>query len=147
MNSNSDFDYYDKTPIAIGYSTSINRAHVFAIEENEFIARHQFRSAIIFTGFWLSYCWWLSERYRFDFGRYTTFVRLLFCLVHVLTVWRFFQYIIKIIYRIHRFTLHLRATVPRHLTVVLLSLVLFILLTFVLNFKTFLREAFAIVDQ
>ena len=147
MDPNCEFYSSDKIPFAIAYQSTVNEAPLLALEENEFIARNQLRSAIIFSGFWLSYCWWLSERYHFDFGRYTTLIRLLFCLVHVLTVWKFFQYVIKIIYRFYRFTRRLRAAIPRHLTVILLSLVLFLLLTLVLHFKKFLREAFAIIDK
>ena len=136
----------DTIPIAVSHRSTPTIAHLLAAEENEFVARHQFRSALIFSGLWLSYCWWLAEQYQFDFGRYTTIIRLLFCIVHVLTVWKFFQYIIKVAFRLHRVTRRIRAAIPRHLTMVLLSLVLFALLTFVLHFKKFLREAFAIVD-
>lgn len=147
MEANNIYDSSDKIPIAISYpnSTPVKRSSRVE-EENEFVARNQFRLALIFSGIWLSYCWWLSERYRFDFGRYTNFVRLLFCIVHVLTVWKLFQYIIKVAFRFYRLTRRLRAALPRHLTFIGLSLVLFLLLTFVLHFKQFLREAFAIVD-
>jgi hypothetical protein len=85
--------YYSTDKIAIPYQTT---SRLSTTEENEFLARNQFRLAFIFSGLWLSYCWWLSERYHFDFGRYTIVIRLLFCLIHVLTVWKFFQYIIKL---------------------------------------------------
>ena len=146
MDSSDDVYYSDKIPIALPYQSTTSIAHLLTIEENEFLARNQFRSALIFSGFWLSYCWWLSERFHFDFGRYTTLVRLLFCLLHVLTVWNFFQYMIRVAYRIYRFTRRIRAALPRHLTMIVLSMVLFLLLTFVLSFKKFLKEAFAIVD-
>jgi len=146
MDTTNIYDSSDKIPIAISYQTTQSIKRLSTTEENEFIARNQFRLALIFSGLWLSYCWWLSERYRFDFGRYTTIIRLLFCIIHVLTVWKFFQYIIKIAFRLYRLTRRIRAALPRHLTMIALSLVLFALLTFVLNFKQFLREAFAIVD-
>ncbi|CAF0778266.1 unnamed protein product [Rotaria sp. Silwood1] len=146
MDTTNAYDSSDKIPIAIPYQLTTSLARLSITEENEFVARNQFRLALVFSGLWLSYCWWLSERYRFDFGRYTTIIRLLFCIVHVLTVWKFFQYIIKVAYRLYRFTKRLRAAIPRHLTMIVLSLVLFALLTFVLNFKQFLRDAFAIVD-
>jgi hypothetical protein len=146
MDSTSIHDSSDKIPVAISYQTEASIKRLSTTEENEFVSRNQFRLAFIFSGLWLSYCWWLSERYHFDFGRYTTIVRLLFCIVHVLTVWKFFQYIIKLTFRLYRLTRRLRAALPRHLTIIGLSLVLFVLLTFVLHFKQFLREAFAIVD-
>ena len=146
MDSNDGYYSLDKNAITIPYQPLVSVARSFVNEENDFVARNQFRSALIFSGLWLSYCWWLSERYHFDFGRYTTIVRLLFCLLHVLTVWKFFQYIIKLVFRLYCFTRRIRAVIPRHLTIIILSLVLFLLMTFVLNFKQFLREAFAIVD-
>jgi hypothetical protein len=146
MDTTNIYDSSDKIPIAISYQTTTPIKRLSTTEENEFVARNQFRLALIFSGLWLSYCWWLSERYRFDFGRYTTIIRLLFCIIHVLTVWKFFQYMIKIAFRLYRLTRRIRAALPRHLTMIALSLVLFALLTFVLNFKQFLREAFAIVD-
>lgn len=146
MDATNLYDLSNKIPIAIPYQSTTPITRCSAVDANEFVARNQFRLAFIFSGLWLSYCWWLSERYRFDFGRYTTIVRLLFCILHVLTVWKFFQYIIKVAYRLYRLTRRIRAALPRHLTMVGLSLVLFALLTFVLNFKQFLREAFAIVD-
>ncbi len=146
MDTTNIHDSSDKIPVSISYPTTAPIKRLSTTEENEFITRNQFRLALVFSGLWLSYCWWLSERYRFDFGRYTTIVRLLFCIVHVLTVWKFFQYIIKIAFRLYHLTRRLRAALPRHLTIIGLSLVLFALLTFVLHFKQFLREAFAIVD-
>lgn len=146
MDTTNIYDSSDKIPVAISYQTPPPIKRLSTTEENEFVARNQFRLALIFSGIWLSYCWWLSERYRFDFGRYTIIIRLLFCIIHVLTVWKFFQYIIKIAFRLYQFTRRIRTALPRHLTMIALSLVLFALLTFVLNFKQFLREAFAIVD-
>ncbi len=146
MESTNIYESFDKIPIAISYPTAVPIKRLSTAEENEFVSRNQFRLALIFSGLWLSYCWWLSERYRFDFGRYTIIVRLLFCIIHVLTAWKFFQYLIKIAFRLHRLTRRLRATLPHHLTIIGLSLVLFALLTFVLHFKQFVREAFAIVD-
>jgi hypothetical protein len=146
MDSNNLYETSNKIPIALPYQSAAPIVRLSTTEENEFIARNQFRLAFVFSGLWLSYCWWLSERYRFDFGRYTTLIRLLFCVLHVLTVWKFFQYIIKIAFRLFRLTRRIRAALPRHLTIIGLSFVLFALLTFVLNFKQFLREAFAIVD-
>ncbi|CAF0728507.1 unnamed protein product [Adineta steineri] len=145
MDTNNIYDSSNK--IALSYQSSTSILPLSTTEENEFINRNQFRLAFVFSGLWLSYCWWLSERYRFDFGRYTTIIRLLFCVLHVLTVWKFFQYIIKLAFRLYRLTRRIRANLPRHLTLIGLSLLLFALLTFVLNFKEFLREAFAIVDQ
>lgn len=136
----------NKIPVAIPYQPTASSALRARAEENEFIARNQFRLAFAFSGLWLSYCWWLSERYRFDFGQYTVAVRLLFCVLHVLTVWKFFQYATRIAFRACRLTRRLRASLPRHLMIIGLSLLLFALLTFVLHFKQFLREAFAIVD-
>lgn len=144
--NNNIYDSSDKIPVAISYPTPVPVKRSSRIEENEFLARNQFRLAFIFSGLWLSYCWWLSERYQFDFGRYTNIVRLLFCIVHVLTVWKLFQYMIKIAFRLYRLTRRLRAALPRHLTMIGLTLVLFLLLTFVLHFKQVVREAFAIVD-
>jgi hypothetical protein len=146
MDTSNIYDSSEKNPIAIPYQSTALLTHLSITEENEFIARNQLRLALIFSGLWLSYCWWLSERYHFDFGRYTTIIRLLFCVLHVLTVWKFFQYIIKVAFRLYRLTRRIRAAIPRHLTIIALSFVLFGLLTFVLNFKQFLREAFAIVD-
>jgi hypothetical protein len=146
MDTTNLYDSSGEIPITISYQTTPPIKRLSTTEENEFISRNQFRLALVFSGLWLSYCWWLSERYRFDFGRYTIIVRLLFCIIHVLTVWKFFQYIIKIAFRLYRLTTRIRAALPRHLTMIGLSLVLFALLTFVLNFKQFLREAFAIVD-
>ncbi|CAF3790082.1 unnamed protein product [Rotaria magnacalcarata] len=139
-------DSSNKIPIAIPYRSTALKPRLSTAEANEFVARNQFRLALVFSGIWLSYCWWLSERYRFDFGQYTTIIRLLFCVIHVLTVWKFFQYIIKIAFRLYGLSKRIRAALPRHLTMIVLSLVLFALLTFVLNFKQFLRDAFAIVD-
>jgi hypothetical protein len=146
MDCNQDYDGNERIPIALSYSSTSPVNNRLAIEENEFIARNQFRLALTFSGLWLSYCWWLSERYHFDFGRYTTIARLIFCLLHVLTVWKFFQYMIKVAFRLHRFTRRIQDAVPRHLTIIVLSLVLFLLLTFVIHFKQFLRDAFAVVD-
>ena len=140
------YDSADKIPISIACQSGSSISRLSTTEENEFIARNQFRLALVFSGLWLSYCWWLSERYRFSFGRYTNIIRLLFCVLHVLTVWKIFQYIIKIAFRLHRLSGRIRAALPRYLTMIVLSFVLFALLTFVLNFKQFLREAFAIVD-
>ncbi|CAF1028522.1 unnamed protein product [Adineta ricciae] len=138
----------NKIPIAIPYpsTTRVETLTTTDEEENDFISRNQFRLAFVFSGLWLSYCWWLSERYRFDFGQYTIAIRLLFCVLHVLTVWKIFQYMMRIAFRLHRLTRRLRASLPQHLMMIGLSLFLFGLLTFVLNFKQFLREAFAIVD-
>lgn len=147
MHSNDDYHYSDRIPIAISYQSPASVAHLLTIEENDFLTRNQFRSALVFSALWLSYCWWLSERYHFDFGRYTTVMRLFFCLLHVLTVWKFFQYMIKVAFRVYRFTRRLRTAIPRHLSMIILSLVLFVLLTFVLSFKRFLKDAFAIVDK
>lgn len=146
MDSIHTYDSSDKIPIELSHSTALPVVRFSTVEENEFVARNQFRLALVFSGLWLSYCWWLSERYCFDFGRYTNIIRLLFCIIHVLTVWKLFQYSIKIAFRIYRLTRRVRAALPGHLTIVGLTLVLFALLTFVLNFKQFLREAFAIVD-
>ena len=140
------YDSSDKIPIEITHPTLTPIERFSKDEENEFLARNQFRLAFIFSGLWLSYCWWLSERYHFDFGRYTIVVRLLFCIAHVLTVWKLFQYMIKLAFRFYRLTKRLRAALPAQLTIIGLSIVLFALLTFVLHFKQFLRDAFAIVD-
>ncbi|CAF1175088.1 unnamed protein product [Adineta steineri] len=116
------------------------------MEEYEFIIYNQIHIILVFLGLWFSYCWWLAEQYRFNFGRYTTILRLLFCIIHVLAVWTFFQYIIKFAVRLYHFSRRLRAVVTDHLIMIALSFVLFLLLTFVLNFKDFLTDAFAIVD-
>ncbi|UJR33870.1 hypothetical protein I4U23_021291 [Adineta vaga] len=148
MDTTHIYETSNKIPIAIPYQSSIQLETLTRTdeEENKFISRNQFRSAFIFSGLWLSYCWWLSERYRFDFGQYTIVIRLLFCILHVLTVWKFFQYMMRIAFRFYRFTRRLRASLPHHFMIIGLSLFLFLLLTIVLNFKQFLREAFAIVD-
>lgn len=146
METTNIYDSSEQIPIAIPYPSREPRARLSTVEANEFVAQNQFRLALVFSGIWLSYCWWLSERYRFDFGRFTTIIRLLFCIIHVLTVWKFFQYIIKVAFRLYRLSRRIRAALPRHLTMISLSFVLFALLTFVLNFKQFLRDAFAIVD-
>jgi hypothetical protein len=112
-------------------------------EANEFIAHNQFYLVLIFIGLWFSYCWWLSEQYHFDFGQYTTILRLLFCIIHVLTIWSFFQYIIKLIFRFYQFSKRLGIILIDHLIMTILT---FLLLTFVLYFKDFLREIIAIVN-
>jgi hypothetical protein len=112
-------------------------------EENKFIARNQFYIVLIFIGLWFSYCWWLSEQYHFNFGQYTIILRLLFCLIHVLTAWTFFQYIIKLVFRLYQFSKRLGSILIDHLIMIILT---FLLLTFVLNFRQFLRETVAIVD-
>ena len=117
-----------------------------AREERDFLARHRCHSLIAFLALWLSYCWWLSEWCCFDFGRYTITLRLLFCILHVLTVWRCFQYMIKLAFRLYRLSRRLQAMLPDLFMLAGLSLVLFLILTFVLHFKPFVREAFAIVD-
>jgi hypothetical protein len=116
------------------------------IEENEFISRNKFYLVLIFSCLWFSYCWWLSEQYDFDFGEYTIIVRLLFCIIHVLTVWKLFQYIIKLAFRLYQLSRRLRIILIDYLSMIGLTFVLFLLLTFVFNFKEFLREVFTIVD-
>jgi hypothetical protein len=111
--------------------------------ENEFIGRNQFYLALIFIVLWFSYCWWLSEQYHFDFGQYTIILRLLFCIIHVLTVWNFFQYIIKLIFRLYQFSRRLGIVLIDHLIMIIIT---FVLLTFVLSFKQFLREIFGIIN-
>jgi len=112
-------------------------------EENKFIARNQVYIVLIFISLWFLYCWWLSEQYYFNFGQYTTILRLLFCLIHVLTAWTFFQYIIKLAFRLYQFSKRLGSILIDHLIMIILT---FLLLTFVLNFRQFLREIVAIVD-
>jgi len=136
----------DKTSNTIPNQLLVQIAQLTTTEENEFIARNQFHLALVFLGLWLSYCWWLSEQYRFNFGQYTTIFRWLFCIIHVLTVWSFFQYIIKLVFRLYHFSRRLRVVLTNHLIILVLSCILFLLLTFVLNFKRFLQDAFAIVD-
>jgi len=112
-------------------------------EENKFIARNLFYIVLIFIGLWFLYCWWLSEQYYFNFGQYTIILRLLFSLIHVLTAWIFFQYIIKLVFRLYQFSIRLGSILIEHLIMIILT---FGLLTFVLNFRQFLREIVAIVD-
>lgn len=107
--------------------------------ENKYISRNQFYFILIFIILWLLYCWWLSEEYQFNFGEYTIIFRLLFCIIHILTIWIFFQYIINFIFRLYR----LGKIFFNHL---LMTIITFLLLTFVLNFKEYIRKAVAIVD-
>ncbi len=114
--------------------------HLPIVEEN------QFYLILIFLSLWFLYCWWLSEEYNLNFGEYTTIIRLLFCIIHVLIAWKIFQYIIKLIFRLYYFSKRLQTVLIDHLVTIILSCVLFLLLTVVLNLKKLLRECFAIVD-
>jgi hypothetical protein len=113
-------------------------------EENEFLADNQCYLVLIFSGLWFLYCWWLSEQCYFDFGQYTMIFRWLFCVIHVLIVWKVFQYIIKLVFRFYQFTRRLGILLIDYSSLIALTFLLFVLLTFVLNLKQFLRDIFLI---
>ena len=52
----------------------------------------------------------------------------------------------NLLLRFYRFSQRLQVAVTDQLILIVLSVVLFLLLTFVLDFKDFLRDAFAVVD-
>jgi hypothetical protein len=101
---------------------------------------NQFYLILIFISLWFSYCWWLSEEYNLNFGSYTTIVRLLFCIIHVYTVWKLFHYLTKLIFRLYYFSKRLQIALMDNLNTIILSFVLFLLLTFVLNLKQFCNK-------
>ncbi|CAF0782754.1 unnamed protein product [Didymodactylos carnosus] len=136
---------YSTHPIQVLTKTT-NGLPSSTTDEEQFLLQNNFRFSLIFSVIWLSYCWILTEHYKFDFGKFTVIIRLLFCLLHVLTIWKLFQYIMKLIHRFYRLVRRIRVLLPQQISLIIFSLILFLLLTMVLHFKQFLRDIFAIVD-